>query len=259
MSPAVQLDMQRLSEIRIEGLGSSGVLLTDSGGPGMRGTIEASDADWLQEVRVRPDDAHETLLIEFPRGRSGRSRRVRVELAVPDGVDVDIASGSGDIIAQVDTGRTRVATGSGDISLRGVDDVQATTGSGEIQVGVITGPNAHLRSGSGDIRVTECAAAIQAKSGSGSIVVRSLSADLAASSGSGDISVPSTTGSVTLKSASGSLSIGVAEGLPAWLDLRSGSGSIDISLPASDEPGADEPYVSISARTASGNIDVHSA
>lgn len=259
MSPSVEVAMERLTELRIVGLGSGDVLLTDSGDTGVRGAIEATDADWLHEVRVRPDDARESLLIDFPRDRFGRSRRVRVDLFVPAGVHAEVESGSGDVTFRVATGRTRVTCGSGGIALQEVGDVECTSGSGGIQIGSITGPNAHLRSGSGDIQVTECTSGIRAKSGSGDIVVRTLHADLAASSGSGDISVPSTTGSVDLRTASGSLSVGVADGLPAWLDLTSVSGRIDITLPASREPAQDEPYVSISGRTASGDIDVHSA
>lgn len=259
MSASVEVSMERLSELRIIGLGSGDVLLTDSGDTGARGTIEAADADWLQEVRVRPDDARESLLIEFPRDRFGRSRRVRVDLFVPVGVHAEVESGSGDVTFRVATGRTRVTCGSGDISLHHVDDVECTSGSGDITIESINGPNAHLRSGSGDIQVTECTSGIRAKSGSGDIVVRTLHADLAASSGSGDISVPSTTGSLNLRTASGSLSVGVADGLPAWLDLKSVSGRIDITLPASREPAQGEPYVSVSGRTASGDIDVHPA
>ena len=52
---------------------------------------------------------------------------------------------------------------------------------------------------------------------------------------SGDIAVTSTSGSVDLRTASGSLTIGVADQLPAWLDLRLG-------LRASpDRPGVDRP------------------
>lgn len=255
----VEVAMERLAELRIEGLGAGDVTLVDSGGPGVRGQIEASDAEWLQQVRVRPDDTRASLLIEFPRDWLGRSRRVKVELAVPAGVHTQIESGSGDIVAQVATGRTRVVSGSGDVVLQAVEEVECRTGSGDIRVHSITGPHAQLRSGSGDIRVGQCHAAVQAKAGSGDIVLDTLHAELAASSGSGDITVPATTGSVSLKSASGSLRIGVADGLPAWLDLTSISGTVDVSLPPSQQPERGEPYVTISGRTASGDITVHAA
>jgi hypothetical protein len=83
--------------------------------------------------------------------------------------------------------------------------------------------------------------------------------ELQASSGSGDISVPSTTGSVDLRSASGSLTVGIADDLPAWLDLNSVSGRIRIALEASAQPGEGEPFVTVRARTASGEIAVYRA
>ncbi len=83
--------------------------------------------------------------------------------------------------------------------------------------------------------------------------------DLQASSGSGDIAVPATTGSVGLRSASGSLTVGVADNLPAWLDLNSVSGDIRIALDSTGEPAAGQPYVSVRARTASGDIAVYRA
>ena len=101
---------------------------------------------------------------------------------------------------------------------------------------------------------------MSAKSGSGDIVIRSLQrADFVASSGSGDIAVPSTSGSVDLRSASGSLTVGVADELPVWLDLHSVSGAVRIALEASHEPPPGEPFVSVRARTASGEIAIYRA
>jgi DUF4097 and DUF4098 domain-containing protein YvlB len=82
---------------------------------------------------------------------------------------------------------------------------------------------------------------------------------LQAKSGSGDIAVTSTSGSVDLRSASGSLTIGVADHLPAWLDLSSVSGEIRIALESTGPPEKGQPYVAVRARTASGDIAVYRA
>ena len=87
---------------------------------------------------------------------------------------------------------------------------------------------------------------VTAKSGSGDVTVQSVHhASVQANSASGDIAVASTSGSVDLRTASGGLSIGVADQLPAWLDLHSVSGEIRISLESSAEPTPGEPYVSV--------------
>jgi DUF4097 and DUF4098 domain-containing protein YvlB len=101
---------------------------------------------------------------------------------------------------------------------------------------------------------------ITAKSGSGEVVVQFLrSASLLANSGSGDIAVSSTSGSVELRSASGSLTVGVADNLPAWLDVNSASGDIRIGLESTTQPEPGEPYITLRARTASGDIAIHRA
>jgi DUF4097 and DUF4098 domain-containing protein YvlB len=83
--------------------------------------------------------------------------------------------------------------------------------------------------------------------------------NLQAKSGSGDIGVTSTNGSVDLRSASGSLTVGVADNLPTWLDLNSVSGDIRIALESTTPPEPGEPYISVRARTASGDIGIYRA
>jgi DUF4097 and DUF4098 domain-containing protein YvlB len=78
-------------------------------------------------------------------------------------------------------------------------------------------------------------------------------------SGSGDIAVSATNGSVDLRSASGSLTVGVADNLPAWIDLNSVSGDIRIGLESTAQPEPGEPYITLRARTASGDISIHRA
>jgi len=82
---------------------------------------------------------------------------------------------------------------------------------------------------------------------------------LQANSGSGDISVSSASGSVDLRSASGSVTVGVADNLPAWLDLSSVSGDIRLGLESTIQPEPGEPYITLRARTASGNIAIYRA
>ena len=114
--------------------------------------------------------------------------------------------------------------------------------------------------GSGDMSLGEVNGPITAKSGSGSVMVKSLrGATLQANSGSGDISVAATSGSVDLRSASGSLTVGIADNLPAWLDLNSVSGDIRIGLEPTAQPESGEPYLTLRARTASGDISIYRA
>jgi DUF4097 and DUF4098 domain-containing protein YvlB len=223
----------------------------------VEGTLSAADGVVLEAISIRQD--HEQLRIEIP-ARPFRPSDVHLRLGVPAGLEYNVSSGSADIRITADAGRTRIASGSGDISLGLVRNLTCTSGSGDVAVVEVTGDAAKVNSGSGDIQINTARCPVSAKSGSGDLVIKSLQqASLQASSGSGDISVPATTGSVDLRSASGSLTVGVADNLPAWLDLHSVSGNVRIALVASSEPAPGEAYVSIRARTASGEIAIYRA
>lgn len=222
----------------------------------VEGTVSAAE-DLLQETNVRHEA--DTLRIWFPE-QTSRGQTAHVRVGVPAGTALTARTGSADVTATVPLGRCRLVTGSGDISLTGAQDLEVTTGSGSVSVGSLDGDSARLTSGSGDIVVGEAHCPVSAKSGSGDLLVRSLrAAELRASSGSGDISVPGARGSIELRSASGSLTIGIADGLTAWLDLSSVSGAVRVAMDACNAPADGEPYVSVRARTASGEIAVYRA
>lgn len=221
------------------------------------GSINSSDAGYLDAVRIRQDGDH--LRITLPSRLLG-SAQAHIRLGVPAGLSYDVNAGSADITVTAHIARSRFATGSGDVSVGVAADLVCTTGSGNVHVGELRGDAARLGTGSGDIEVGDAFCRVSVKSGSGSVVVRSLhEIEMQAASGSGDISVPATTGSLDLRSASGSLTVGIADGLPAWLDLNSASGLVRIALDASHEPAPGESYVAVRARTASGEIAVYRA
>jgi DUF4097 and DUF4098 domain-containing protein YvlB len=245
-------------QVSVEGFGSG--TITVEPGPDdqtVEGSINSSDADFLNAIQVRQD--HEHLRIQIP-NRMFTSSSAHLRLGVPPGLSYNITAGSADISISADIARSRVISGSGDISLSTATDLAATTGSGDIAIRDVLGEAARVKTGSGNIVLSQAHCPVSAKSASGDVMIKSLHyAELRASSGSGDISVPSTTGSVDLRSASGSLTIGIADDLPAWLDLDSVSGGIRIALESSNQPEPGEPYVTVRARTASGEIAVYRA
>jgi hypothetical protein len=243
------------------------VVVDNSGGgsitvePGSRQDVVDAwiDADdrFLEQVQIRQD--RDWLRISLPH-HFVWSTRAQLRLGVPDGLTYVIKTGSADISISADIGRSKIISGSGDITLGNATDLDCSTGSGNISVARVDGSGARLSSGSGDVSVGEVNCPITAKSGSGEVVVQSLrSANLQANSGSGDIAVSSTSGSVELRSASGSLTVGVADNLPAWLDVNSASGDIRIGLDSTTQPEPGEPYITLRARTASGDIAIHRA
>jgi hypothetical protein len=218
--------------------------------------IDADDR-FLEQVQIRQD--HDWLRISFPH-HFVWGTKAQLRLGVPDELTYVIKTGSAAVTISANIGHSKIICGSGDITVGNATDLDCSTGACNISVGSVDGSGARLRSGSGDISVAEVNCPISAKSGSGEVVVKSLrGANLQANSGSGDIAVSATSGSVDLRSASGSLTVGVADNLPAWLDLNSVSGDIRIGLESTAEPEPGEPYLTLRARTASGDISIHRA
>lgn len=220
-------------------------------------SINAGEEEFLNAVQIRQE--RDTLRISFP-PRTFRNTHAHLRLGVPPGLEYVIKVGSADVSVSADIGRSRISSGSGDISVGRARDLEADTGSGDVSAGRLEGAGARMTSGSGDITVGEASCPLHARSGSGDVTLKRLHRDHAqANSGSGDITVAATSGSVDLRSASGSLTIGVADGLAAWLDLDSASGEVRIALGPTHQPGPGEAYVAIRATTASGDIAVYRA
>ena len=233
-------------------LGSGSVEVGPSADGTVHGEISGSPEDEADvEVQTFGDE------LRISSGRSGRSRGrdVRVRLEVPAGSDLTLVTGSGDLHTDVALGEVSARSGSGDLRLAATAGARLHTGSGDITLLSVAGP-AELTSGSGDIRVNACAADLTVRTASGDVAVGRLDGRADAKLASGDFRLQATTGSVAVRTNSGDVAVGVAGDLPAWLDLSSVSGEVDIALPPAAEPGPDQPYVSIHARTGSGDIRI---
>jgi hypothetical protein len=247
-----------VKHVVIDNLGAGSIIVE----PGVRqdlveASIDADDERFVDQVHIRHDQ--DWLRISFPQ-QSLRSSNAHLRLGVPDGLTYVIKTGSAGISISAGIGPSKIVSGSGDITIGKAVDLDCSTGSGDISVARVDGRFARLNSGSGDVSVGEARCPITAKSGSGDVVVQTLEGtNLQANSGSGDIGITSTNGSVDLRSASGSLTVGVADNLPTWLDLNSVSGDIRIALESTTPPEPGEPYISVRARTASGDIGIYRA
>lgn len=249
---------QGVRHIVVDNLGAGSITVERGSQPSLVETsIDADDERFVDQVQIRHD--HEWLRISFPQ-QFLRFANVHLRLGVPDGLTYVIKTGSANVSISADIGPSKIVSGSGDISIGTAVDLDCSSGSGTISVARAEGRAARLNSGSGDVSVGEAHCPVTAKSGSGDVVVQSLEGgNLQANSGSGDIGISSTSGSVDLRSASGSLTIAVADNLATWLDLNSVSGDIRIALESTAPPEHGEPYISVRARTASGDIGIYRA
>lgn len=245
-------------QVSISNAGSGSIVIE----PGPRadtieGSISCRDQEVLDSVAVRQDG--DSLEIDVP--RTFARARTDLRLGVPAGLAFLIQAGSTDIRVSVPSSRIRIRAGSGDITLGTAEDVRCSCGSGDIAITELAGnAEAHLDTGSGEIRLGEVRVGATIKSGSGDVQIQAVhGAGVRVSTGSGDIAVAATAGSVDLKTASGAVTIGVAEQLPAWLDLHAATGSVRTALEASAEPAPGERFVAVRARTGSGEIFVYRA
>ena len=204
-------------------------------------------------------DARAEIVVELPVA-SGLSAKVGSSDVVTHGhfSDTRVDSGSGDISLDVVDGDTSVQSGSGDLIAQHLaGDARIKTGSGDIRI-VRAASDVVITSGSGDVRVEEAGGELAVKTGSGDAQVGQVSSDVVFTTGSGDLVIGrASSGRITAKTASGDVSIGVAGGTPVWTDVRTASGRLSSSLPATGEPAEGQPFLEVRATTASGDVTLH--
>lgn len=185
------------------------------------------------DVRVNSGDVQTQGLLSAVRIKSG-SGDVELDVVADR---LDVSSGSGDIALQEGLGAAKVSTGSGDVDIHTIMDVTSiATGSGDVQVRAAHGP-IEISSGSGDVEVADAHADVSIKSASGDQQV-----------------LRARSGQVTCQSASGDVHIGIADGIPVWLDVHSLTGSVHSGLGASEPPVEGETSIAVHANTVSGDI-----
>ncbi len=150
---------------------------------------------------------------------NARVRGLRVEVVLPEGAGIDLATKSGDVT------------------------VTGTSGG------------AVLRSGSGDLVADRLTAGAQVRTGSGDVRVREASGTFVGGSGSGDLHVDRfDEGTITLRTGSGDIRVGVPRGVPVWQDVNTASGDVVSQVEPVGQPGEGEAFITVRATTASGDI-----
>lgn len=261
---------ERIDRIRIE-IGSGLVEVgpnPDGEGTALSMKVEGDDDGVVCEVR----DGE--LVIESPRNVR-RGPDITVRIATSAVLDARVKTGSGDIVADVPLGSARLATGSGDVRLARVEsEVGVNTGSGDVRIGSAAGAvrastgsgsidieeagdALGLSTGSGDVTIGDAAGPTSVKVGSGDITIERIRDHSVATSGSGDVKVEiADAPSVQAETARGDVQIGVPDGLPTYLDLKTVTGRIRCDLQPGDKPAEGDRALMLRARTVSGDITV---
>ncbi|WP_148256807.1 DUF4097 family beta strand repeat-containing protein [Kribbella flavida] len=272
MSASGQLvaEAGEITRVRVE-IGAGLVEITPTDGDQTFADLEVSGGD-ADDVVFEVIDGE--LVVEGPRN-ARRGPDITVRIQTPATLDVRIKTGSGDVVARAPLGTARLSTGSGDIGLDRVEGVlAASTGSGDLRVSDAVGPvrantgsgdihiseaaaGVGLSTGSGDVRIGDAAGPATVKVGSGDITIERIRDHSVATSGSGDVRVDLADGpSVRAETARGDVQIGVPDGVPTYLDLKTVTGQIQCDLEPGEQPAEGERSLVLRARTVSGDITV---
>lgn len=266
--------------------------------PGGEVRITASDrADTVVEVRPRSESedvdvqtARETqvdyaqgrLLVKAPRNKGrwwlferGRGA-VEVTVELPTGSRVDIDAYVAEVYCQGRLGETKVKSSSGatrldqtgrlrlrtagDIAVeRAAGQADVTSADGDIWIGEIDGP-AVLSTSNGDIAVGEVHDDVRLKTASGDLTVDRAHAGVNARTPSGEIRIGEVArGEAVLETASGRVEVGIRKGSAAWLDVRTGYGSVRNAMDAAGSPDPADETVQVRVRTGAGDIVIRRA
>jgi DUF4097 and DUF4098 domain-containing protein YvlB len=273
VEPAYVVQDPAIARVRIE-IGAGLVEIVPSDDPTVRATLDVppgADQDWVNDITFKV--VGDELVVDAPRQRRSDQIRVRVEAQAT--MPARIKTGSADIFARVPLQDARLATGSGSIILDrsegvlaagtgsggirieyAVGPVRANTGSGDIEIRK-AGAMVAASTGSGDVRIGEAAGPTTVKVGSGDITIERLLDHSVATSGSGDVRVERAEGAgVRAETARGDVQIGVPQGTPTYLDLKTVTGRIRCDLEPSGRPAEGERSLILRARTVSGDISV---
>jgi len=219
--------------------------------PKLRVTVSSGRVRIVGEARegIEVKGATATTVGDETRVLAGSSE---VKARVPEGTDIVVGCGSGDIVLEGILGVVVATTSSGDIRAETVGSIDARTISGDVRVQVSHG-HARLRSESARVRVGRVEGETRVATASGKITIRDAAGPVSAQSVSGDIKVAvSGREPVGVETLSGKITVTLPNGVKPTVQHRAGSGATKVKV----ERGTD---LVITARTRSGDLIVESA
>ncbi len=190
--------------------------------------------------------------IRIKGGGGGTEAWADLRILVPNGKDVAVYLGVGELGANHVSADLRLSASSGRVTVRDVKgNLIAATGSGGVDVRGANGDDVRISSGSGGITANDVTGTkrLRVSTGSGGVTGAGFaSEDLEISSGSGSIRVDDARAPrVRLSSGSGGIRVGFASPVHN-LDASTGSGGVTVTLPGSVNADVD-------VATGSGGID----
>lgn len=158
------------------------------------------------------------------RGSDCSSIEVLWTLTMPEGMDFEFSTASGDLTLTGPLGDIDASTASGDISVTGpVGEVDASTASGDIEIENARG-DMDVSTASGDVTLINVVGKKNVSTASGDIRIEDSKDNIDLSTASGEITAKNVEGDMDMSTASGEIGISGAKGV---FDLSCASGEID--------------------------------
>ena len=212
------------------------------------------DVETAEETTVRMQD--ETLTIETPQRPVSWDMpgSIEVRVVLPADSDVNVRVSIADVETTGRLDRVELKSSAGDLNVDQAAEAVLGTAAGAVRVGHAAGP-VEIGTSGGDVTVEEAAASVSAETTSGDVVVEEAADSVSAQTTGGAIRLGSVRrGEVVVGSTGGDIHIGVADGVPAWLDVDSLGGQVRPRIDPVSE--ADDAAVTIRAHSTGGDIDV---
>jgi Putative adhesin len=245
----------------------------------VRPTDPEKEADVAAAAQTRVEYGGGRLLVKGPSGwRRWRPTRghesIEIDIALPVGSRVQLDAGVASVLTvgalgecngkvgvgdlQLDETRAlNLKTGVGDITVQRVEgEVELVTGSGAVRIGTVDG-SAWVKNSNGDTSIDASTGDVFVKSANGSIAIGRADADVVAKTANGRVSIGEVArGIAVAQTAFGDLEVGIREGVPVWLDLRTKFGHVRNELDTMSEPGDRSDSVEVHASTSTGDIAI---
>ncbi|TWS26469.1 DUF4097 domain-containing protein [Tsukamurella sputi] len=242
---------------------------------------KAADVRGAEATRVEFDGTRLTVIGPKPKfgllSLIGATESVDVTVELPTGSRFTAECTVGGVRTEGRLGATRIKATTGTVELDTTGDVWLRAGHGNATVGDIGG-SAEITADHGQIRVSTIAGDARLKASYGSIRIGETHGGVEANLSYGDLDIDRATGSVAARSAYGAISlnevsagvidiessygrltVGVAEDVPAWLDLSSKEGRVRNHLEESLPDPTIGDHVAVRARAKFGDIEIRRA
>ncbi len=174
-----------------------------------KGTIEGDGdkGDYKFDTNIKESTLIIRVLKERKLGWRGfKTIESRIDLVIPNGVELDIVNSSGDVeVYNLRASESKIRSTSGDILLKGViSNLMVETSSGDIEIYDLIG-DSKIRSTSGDQDFNNVKGTLETTASSGDITFIEFEGDIKSTATSGDVKFRDGKGSIKIRTTSGDI------------------------------------------------------